>query len=453
MLEFGTAGIRGNVRDAVRPETALAVGRAVAAEGSEVAIARDGRATGATLLDAAVAGVTSGGTNVERLGMLPTPTLAFATRGRLGIMLTASHNPPSDNGIKVFRDGVEFDRDAERRIERRLKAGTDPARWDAWGTRRRGAILDDYREAVVDYLQRWGDAPSELTIAVDCGNGCAGMAVPWVLGELGADVRTINAHIDGHFSARGSEPTPEALGTLRNFVADGTFDLGLALDGDADRLVVVDGAGDIVHEDTVLAILAHEYVDAAECEEPAVVTTPNASTRVDHRVKAAGGRVERTALGTLHEGIARVRSEDPASDTRVVFAAEPWKHIHPAFGGWIDGIVSAGLVSRLVAVAGGLDPLREPVPSAPYRKRSVGCPADHQEAVMDSLERALRGEFPDADLDTAHGIRLSWESDGWILIRPSGTEPKIRIYAEHPRVDEVVELVIEHVRELVESRG
>ncbi|WP_251343194.1 phosphomannomutase [Haloplanus halophilus] len=440
---FGTAGIRGSVETDVTPELAVAVGRAVGrdavdgtaatAEDPEVVIGRDGRTTGAGLAAAVEAGVLSGGASVRRIGVVPTPTLAFASRGRRGVMLTASHNPPGDNGIKAFVDGVEYDGDAERGVERRVEAGEGPVAWDAWGERREASPLPAYREAVVDYARGFGASLDGLRVAVDCGNGVAALATPTVLRELGASVVTLHANVDGHFPGRGSKPTPDSLAGLRRFVADGDAELGIGHDGDADRIVVVDGEGEVVHEDTVLAVVAERYVRASDATDPVVVTTPNASARIDERVAAAGGRTERIALGALHEGIARVR----AAGGTVAFAAEPWKHVHPDFGGWIDGVVSAAVIARLVAAA-GLPALREPVTERPYRKVSVPCPDGAKAAAMERLGTALPEAFPEASVDTAHGVRLERPDGSWLLVRPSGTEPYVRLYAESDAVDELV---------------
>lgn len=445
MAKFGTAGIRGPVAETLPPETVVVVGRAIAAEAKDVAIARDGRVTGEALLDAARAGLTSGGANVERLGILPTPALSFASRDRHGVMITASHNPPGDNGIKVFRDGVEIDRETERAIEERVAAGTRPVAWEQWGTTRGGRVLAEYREAVLTYLADHGSSLDGCAIAVDCGNGTGGLAAPVVLQRLDADVRALDARIDGHFPSRPSKPTPETLETLSEFVAAGPSDFGIAFDGDADRVVLVGGDGSIVHEDTVLAILAAHYVERSSCEDPVVVTTPNASTRIDRRVENFGGRVERTDLGALHEGIVEVETAAHSAETQVVFAGEPWKHIHPAFGGWIDGIVSAALVAKLIADAGDLRALRAPIREPPYRKRDVPCPESEKQRVLTALRSELPERYPDAEFDTRYGVRLRWPGEGWLLLRASGTEPMIRVYAEHERVDALVEGVLERL--------
>ncbi|MEF8887558.1 MAG: phosphomannomutase [Haloarculaceae archaeon] len=438
---FGTAGIRGPVTE-VTPDLAVRVGRAAAtaAEGGEFVVARDGRETGQALAAAVTSGLLAGGADVRRAGTLPTPALASASGGRRGVMVTASHNPPADNGLKLFVDGEEYDRAAERAVEERVDAPV--ADWDQWGEAERVDVLEGYRRTVTDYAAGHGADAGGLTVAVDCGNGVASLATPQTLTSLGAEVRALNATVDGHFPARQSKPTPESLADLRAFVADGA-DLGVGHDGDADRVVVVDGDGEVVHEDTVLAVLAEHYTRASDAADPVVVTTPNASGRIDERVRAAGGRVERVRLGALHEGIASARADGDV-DTEVVFAAEPWKHIHPGLGGWIDGVASAAVFTRLVA-AEGLEALRAPVTERPYRKESVPCPDDRKAAAMAELEGTLPDAFPEATVDTDHGVRLDLPDGSWTLVRPSGTEPYIRVYAESEDVDALVATVRERV--------
>ena len=443
---FGTAGIRGPVTE-VTPELAVQVGQAAAtaAGGGEFAVGRDGRETGEALAAGVTAGLLAGGADVVRAGQVPTPALAFASRGRRGVMVTASHNPPADNGLKLFVDGEEYDREAERAVEDGVDA--TPADWDQWGGVERVDTLDPYRETVADYARDYGSDADGLTVAVDCGNGMASLATPQVLTSVGAETRALNANVDGHFPARGSKPTAGTLADLRAFVADGA-DLGIGHDGDADRIVIVDGEGEVVHEDTVLAILAEHYTRESDAADPVVVTTPNASGRIDERVQAAGGRVERVRLGALHEGVASARAAGDA-DTSVVFAAEPWKHMHPELGGWIDGVASAVVFTRLAA-AEGLAALREPVTERPYRKESVPCPDDRKAAAMDRLRETLPDALPEATVDTDHGVRLDLPDGSWTLVRPSGTEPYVRVYAESEDVDALVATVRERVEAAVE---
>jgi phosphomannomutase len=443
---FGTAGIRGPVTE-ITPELALAVGRAVGTGAEEVVVGRDGRGTGEALAAAIEAGVESAGADSRRAGELPTPALAFASQGRHGVMLTASHNPPADNGIKLFADGRELDRESERRIETRVAEERDAASWDVWGSTEQVSVLPAYLDAVAAYARQHGDSPDGLTVAVDCGNGMASLATPQVLRELGAEVVALNANVDGRFPARESKPTAESLVDLRSFVAEGPADVGIGHDGDADRIVIVDGDGGVVHEDTILAIVAGHYVRACDAADPVVVTTPNASGRIDERVREAGGRVERVRLGALHEGVATARANgDP--EATVAFAAEPWKHVHPGFGGWIDGIASAAVFTRLVA-AHGLGALRERVTERPYRKESVPCPEEKKAAAMETLETTLPDAFPEAAVDREYGVRLELPGGAWTLVRPSGTEPYVRVYAESEAVDELISTAVDCIERAI----
>jgi phosphomannomutase len=453
---FGTAGVRGDVVERVTPELALAVGRAVGLEaaartGAErptFVLGRDGRTTGPGLAAAVEAGLTSAGASVTRIGVVPTPTVAFASRGRHGVMLTASHNPPTDNGIKCFADGVEYDHEMEAGVERRVEADPAPVAWDRWGETDRADPLPAYRRAVAEYAASHGAPADGLRVVVDCGNGVGAVATPEVLSDLDVDVVTLNATVDGHFPGRPSKPTPESLADLRAVVADDDdAAFGVGHDGDADRLAVVDASGEVIHEDTITAILAGYVVANTDAADPVVVTTPNSSGRIDERVEAADGRVERVSLGSLHEGIRDVR----AAGGDVVYAAEPWKHLHPELGGWIDGVASVALLARVVAEAAeatgegaggaGLDRLREPVTERPYVKTNVDCPEATKPDAMADLATDLPDAFPEAaaEVDAADGVRLDFGDGSWLLVRPSGTEPYIRLYAESDDVDALLE--------------
>ncbi len=448
---FGTAGIRGDVRDRVTPSLALSVGHAVGVDAETVVIGRDGRVTGQSLAAAVAAGVTSAGARALRAGMLPTPALANASEGRHGIMLTASHNPPSDNGLKLFVDGEEYDSAREAMIEDRLASTHEPTSWDRFGSVERISPLDSYRAAVVEYATSIA-TPGELsalTVVVDCANGMAALGTPQVLRSLGAHVITLNGNVDGHFPGRPSKPTPVTLSDCRAMVAstEGLV-IGIGHDGDADRIVVIDGEGEIIHEDTILAVLAEHYVRRSDADEPVVLTTPNASDRIDERVSVAGGRTERTRLGYLHDGIDRLRN----ADETVAFAGEPWKHVHPAFGPWIDGVVSAAVLTALIASeSDGLDGIREQITERPYRKVNVDCPDALKGSVMDRLETTMPDAFPSATISTDYGVRVSLPDGSWTLVRPSGTEPYVRVYAESPTVDELVSTVRNVVTETVEN--
>lgn len=447
---FGTTGIRGSVTEKVTPELALRVGRAAGRHGEEFVIGRDGRETGPAIAAAMEAGLESAGADVVRVGMVPTPALSFATVNRHSVMITASHNPPTDNGIKFFADRQEYTTADERRVEATFEDDPGPASWDEWGEKRREEILPAYRDAIVEYASQFGESLDDLTVAVDCGNGVSALGTPPILRRLGSNVHTLHANIDGHFPGRRNKPTPESLAGLKQYVAERPeIDLGVGHDGDADRIVVVDADGEIVHEDTILAVMAEHYTAASDVEDPVVVTTPNVSGRVDERVEAAGGRVERTALGTLHEGIADVH-EAGGPETEVVFAGEPWKCIHPHLGIWTDGIATAAVLSRLVADV-GLASLTDPVVERPLVKDPVHCPEEEKTDVMRELETVLPEQYPEAAVSLEYGVRIELEDGSWFLVRPSGTEPYIRVYVESDDVDSLIGDVTDTVERVVSN--
>lgn len=442
---FGTAGIRGLTSETVTPENAVRIGQAAGVHAKEtdgsdtIVVGRDGRTTSSGILHALKSGLMSTGIQVRDIGEVPTPVLAYASRHKRGIMVTASHNPPEYNGIKFFVHGREYARSDEARLEELFEKRPTVVGWDEWSAPISCGVVSDYRKAVKRYAEQYGESIDAVSVAVDCGNGMAGHATPQVLTDLGARVVGVNANVDGFFPGRGSKPSDESLEAFLGFIQGGEFDFGLAHDGDADRIVLLNNVGEIIHEDTVLAILAEQYVQESSVGDPVVVTTPNASTRVDERVKIAGGRVIRTGLGNLQGGISEVRG---SNQTQVVFAAEPWKHIHPEFGWWIDGIVSAAVLARLVAEAGSLDSLRENIEERPYEKQSVHCPDDEKDRVMAELAKVLPEEFEEIEMSSEYGIRLTLGDNSWILIRPSGTEPVIRVYCESERVNHLLERAV-----------
>jgi len=429
---FGTAGVRGGL-DTVTPSLVARIGEAVGRTADSVVVGRDGRHTGASLTSAFVVGAESAGCDVLFLGEVPTHVVAWMARerGAYGAAITASHNPPEDNGVKLFRnDGREFGEEDERRVGELVESEPDTAEIHDWTEACRVDPVDEYIDAAVEYVEGRGDTTKVdgLRLAVDTANGVGVETTPPVLECLGAEVVAINAQVDPMFPGRGSKPTPESLDDFVDFVRRRDFDLGIAHDGDADRVVFVDDEG-VVSEDAVLAVLAREYAPGT------VLTTPNTSPRVDDAVAEAGGEIERVPLGEVSQ---RTRGRD------VAFSAEPWKHVFTEFGGWVDGTVTAAEVTRLHADDPGVfDGLRD----VNVRKRSVECPDEFKAKVMESVEEDLRDEYAGNEFDTTAGVRVALDDRRWFLVRKSGTEPVVRVYAEGE--DSLVESLVGTVEDAV----
>ncbi|WP_435064303.1 phosphoglucosamine mutase [Halobaculum sp. EA56] len=415
---FGTSGIRGPFGDEVTADLALDVGRALASTGTDrLVIGRDPRDTGSLLADAASAGARERGADVTRLGVVSTPTLARSVAWRdadAGLMVTASHNPPQDNGLKLWTpSGRAFDGEQREEVSRVVREGDFAAAdWDATGTESRwdGATERHRRHLVESFGSLDG-----VSVAVDLGNGAGGVTAA-ALRDLGCRVVTLNGQRDGRFPGRPSEPTAENCGDLRRFVADADVDLGIAHDGDADRMRAVTEEGEFVSGDVQLALFAREVVDAGD----AVATPVDTSLVVDDVVAERGGSVVRTRVGDVFVA-------EAARDPEVVFGGEQ-------SGTWIwpeetlcpDASYAACVLVSTVRESGPLSEAVASIDTYPVRRDAVET--DHKDAVVERVADRLRDRH-DA-VDTTDGVRVETD-DGWFLVRASGTEPIVRLTVEH----------------------
>jgi phosphoglucosamine mutase len=430
---FGTSGIRGPVGDEVTAELALRVGRAVGAETDRVVVGRDPRTSGELLVDALAAGLRELGTDVVDLGVAATPTVARAVGWEdadAGVSVTASHNPATDNGLKLWQpSGQAYDAEGRERITGRIKAD-DPALqpWDRLGDRRRADATDRH----VDALVRSADPP-ELSVAVDVGNGAGGVTAD-ALVELGCHVETLNAQPDGRFPGRPSEPTAENCTALSTLVAEGDYDLGVAHDGDADRTRAVAGDGTFLSGDALLALFA---ADAAEPGQRVAVPVDTSLAVEDYLAERDVG-VTRTPVGDVYVA-------EAATDPDVAFGGEP-------SGAWIwpeatlcpDGPLAAVRLAEMAAE----EPLAERlsrIPTYPIRRANVEV--DGKAAVMARVEERVLESYD--DVETLDGVRVQTD-DGWFLIRASGTQPLVRVTAE-ARDAARAEALADGARTLVEA--
>jgi len=457
---FGTSGIRGPVGDMVDAALALDVGRAVAAETDTVVVGRDVRETGLVLADALSSGLRECGTDVIRLGVVSTPTLARSVQwygADAGVGITASHNPAPDNGIKLWNpSGQAFTPTQTTAIEERLAADSvELASWDEFGSER---VVETAASRHIEHLvstfsdpERSLSTPFEdLTIIVDLGNGTGRVTVD-ALDALGATIHTLDAQPDGRFPARKSEPNAETLEALQSVVPSLGADLGLAHDGDADRMVAVTADGEYVPGDVLLALFGRDAVasvssDVAETPRvtsdgaenhtspkgsPAVAVPVDTSLLVADTVRQADGEVAYTPVGDVH--VAEAASQDG-----FVFGGEP-------SGAWIwpdqtlapDGHFAALRLAALVNSHGSLRELIDEIPTGAYVTRRENVPAGDRAASMEAIEAALRDRYD--DIDTIDGLRIDTD-DGWFLVRPSGTEPLVRVTAEARSDNAAVEL-------------
>ncbi len=435
---FGTSGIRGQVGEDVTAEVALSVGRALGVDTDRVVVGRDPRESGRFLADAVAVGLRECGTDVVRLGMAATPTIARSIAPQdadAGVAVTASHNPPEDNGLKLWQpSGQAFDEPRRNAIAGRVQEGAfDPAPWDGSGTESR---WEDAREqhirAIVDAVGH--DTLEGLSVAVDLGNGAGGIGID-ALTQLGASVETLNAQPDGAFPARPSEPTAENCGTLCDLVGAGEFDLGIAHDGDADRMLGVTEQGTWVPGDVLLALFARRAVSEGE----RVAVPVDTSLAVADSIVEEGGSVVRTRVGDVYVA-------ERASEAGVAFGGEP-------SGAWIwpgktlcpDGPLAAAKLAALVAERGPLSELVGGVDTYPIRRTSVEV--EKKRVVMERVSDRVREGYD--DVTTLDGVRVDL-GEAWFLVRASGTQPLIRVTAE-ARETARADSAFEEARGLVEE--
>jgi phosphomannomutase/phosphoglucomutase len=434
MKVFGSSGTRGVANDVLTPDFALKVAKAAGSvwPADRVAVARDTRTTGQVLADAAASGLASVGADVDRLGIVPTPGLqGYAARERVpAVMITASHNPPEYNGVKlVGDDGVELDVATLERVEQAFLAEKfDVASWDEVGdTRRVETARRDYVDALLTAVDRETIAAADLTVALDPGHGAGALTSPEFFRELGCEVVTANAQPDGFFPGRDPEPVPENLGDLGRLVRAADADVGIAHDGDADRAIFFDERGDYVEGDATLAALA-----AAELEPgDTTVSAVNVSQRLVDVADDTGAELDLTPIGST-QIMTRIR-ELQADGRHVPIAGEGnGGVIFPDYRLSRDGAYTGARFLELVAER----PASEVV--APYDgyenvRVNVGYDSEAERtALLDAAEAAARDA--DGDLTTIDGFRVDY-GDAWVLARPSGTEPVVRIYAEARSVD------------------
>ena len=430
MHVFGSSGVRGVAGEELTPADAMQVAQAAgsvwATDTDRVAIARDTRTSGRTYENAATSGFTGLGFDVDRLGVVPTPGLqAYCeSEGVPGLMVTASHNPPAYNGIKlVGADGVELRRETLDAVERSLDAVPSHAAWDRMGADRHvEGARGEYKADVIRSVDRERIAGADLTVAVDPGHGAGALVSPELFRELGCTVHTVNAQPDGHFPGRNPEPVAETLGDLRSYVKATDADLGIAHDGDGDRAMFVDERGEHIDGSATFAALAAAELEAGD----GVVSAVNASQRIVDVVEEADATLSLTPIGSTYI-VSRIKARQ-AEGTRVAIAGEGNGGIlFPEYRIARDGAYTAARFCELLTDRTASELV------APYdeyynvrRNLHVEDQAD-REAKLDGIERHAAEST--ADLDTTDGWRLDY-GDGWVLARPSGTEPVVRVYAE-----------------------
>jgi phosphoglucosamine mutase len=436
---FGTDGIRGPVGSQIDAGLALGLGRAVGhrlgGSGRSVLVGRDTRRSGEMLSAALAAGLAATGTDAIDLGVVTTPCLVHASldpRHAAGIMVSASHNPAPDNGLKVVVAGRKADDETEEELDALID---DPSPIPSPPNDELGRVRFD-RDAPDAYARHLrevaGDAFEGLRVGIDCANGSASQIAPELFRSLGAQVTVLFDAPNGTNINEGCGSThPERLAET---VAAAGLELGMAFDGDADRLIAVDERGQLVDGDAVMGILALERLAGGTLRNSVLVATVMSNGGLERAVRAAGGTMVRTPVGDRHVFEAMERED-------AVLGGEQSGHIilrdRSTTG---DGLLTGIELVRAVRAAG--------IPLSELAARIPRLP----QVVINSRVRRLDDWHEDTEFVAAVERATARMGDrGRILVRPSGTEPKIRIMVEGDDADEI-DRIARELATLAEAR-
>ena len=391
----------------------------------EVLLGQDGRTSSPAMANAAVSGLMSSGRNVAEAGAVPTPALQYAVKAmgfKGGVMVTASHNPPKYNGIKaVGHDGVEVPRLDEQRIEKIFFDGSqNKADWKSIGVaRQEPSVVRTYTNGILSKVNPKLISQRKFTVVMDLGNGAQCVAAPYLVESLGCKLITLNSILDGAFPGRGPEPTPSTLGDLSQAVKSVGADLGVAYDGDGDRSIFCDESGKVLWGDESGCLIADYLMERNP--DSLVVTTVSSSQAIETVAKKRGGKVLRTKVGSVD--VSRAMLERKALlgfEENGGFIYSP--HIAVRDGGMTTALMLECLADRGMSFS---KTLAFSVPKFFQAKSKVEVDKKKTAQVMKSVERQAKGEVERTD-----GLKVWTDEKSWALIRPSGTEPIIRIFTE-----------------------
>lgn len=444
---FGTSGVRALVNKELTPFLVTQIGNAIAIYLSEgkALVGHDTRTSSPMIVHALAAGLLANNFKVFLQGLTPTPILAFLTKQLkvdVGIMITASHNPPQYNGIKLFnKDSTPYHEKQQNKIEDILKKGEKAkANWNQMGTT---TIIDETSQ-YVEMIEKTVKLEKNWYVVLDPGCGATSHIAPQIFRRLGCKVTAINAQPDGFFSGRKPEPDSESLEPLCKIVRQLDADIGIAYDGDGDRMVAVDEEGNISSFDQILAAYSAHVIK--KNKGGVIVTHIEASMCIEKMVEKYHGKVVRTKVGDVN--IATAIKENEA-----VFGGEPcgaW--IHPKHHFCPDGILSSVLLLKALEEENkNLSSFVNEAPAYSIQRKNIPCPNERKDIVIEKISKLSPSFFAEVLGETKiDGLRLILKN-GWILIRPSGTEPLIRLTVEAETRKEAEENLKKGVRMVEEA--
>jgi len=424
---FGTNGVRFVPGVSHDLDFAINLGEAIGTYfgDGELLLGQDGRVSSPALANAAISGLMSSGRNVAEAGLVPTPALQFAVKSmgfRGGVMVTASHNPPQYNGLKVAGpDGVEVPRLDEQRIEKiYFEKSQSKADWKSVGVLRpEPSVVRNYISGIISKVNSKMISERRFTVVMDPGNGAQCVAAPYLVEALGCKLITLNSTVDGSFPGRGPEPTPDSLNDLSQAVKSAGADFGVAYDGDGDRSIFCDEDGRVMWGDQTGCFIADYVLESHP--SGTLVTSVSSGQAIEVVAKKRNSKVLRTKVGSVD--ISRTMIERGA-----IFGFEEnggcmyMPHVPVRDGGMTTALMLECLASKGMSFSKALSFV---VPRFYQSKTKIEVEKKKVDSVMKAVERQAKGEVERID-----GVKVWTDERSWVLARPSGTEPIIRIFTE-----------------------
>ena len=439
---FGTNGIRGVFPDDFNLEfihdMTLSIGTYF--EKGPILIGYDGRDSSPLICKIITSTLNSIGINCNIAGLVPTPCLEYAVKSlgySGGIMITASHNPPQYNGIKpAGKDGVEISREDELLIEDiYLKKNwlSNPEKWGT--TEEETRSIETYLNGIKSHVNSKLIESKSFKVVLDLGNGAQAVSAPDFCKKVNCETILVNETIDGKFPGRGSEPTPQNLSVLSKTVIENQADFGIAFDGDGDRSIFCDNLGNILSGDRSALILIQHIL--SKNPNSLVVTCLNSGTNTEVLTEKYNSKVIRTKVGSVEV------SRKMLSTNALIGFEENGGFMFGKHNQVRDGCMSLALMLDLLAITDNtLSDQISKLPQSFTTKDKIQCSSQNAKQIISSLKT----EFPESDL--SDGIKIIIDSKNWVMIRPSGTEPIIRIYAESESQEKLEALMIEFLQKV-----
>ncbi|WML66799.1 MAG: Phosphoglucomutase/phosphomannomutase [Methanoregula sp. SKADARSKE-2] len=426
---FGTNGVRGVIGKDMTPELVFTIGRSLGdMRKGHLAVGRDTRTSGEVLINAVKAGILASGCEVVDCGILPTPALQYIIREHFdgGAMITASHNPPEYNGVKIIEpDGTEMDDEETIKLEHVIFSRShETVEWhEVLPETYAPHLIDEYVTAIVDHFP---EKPGKgITVVVDPGSGPACLTTASILREMGCRVLTVNGVMDGTFPGRLPEPTVEGLEVLSELVKQSGAAFGVAHDGDADRAVFVDEEGTFVEENAEFALIAQTM-----CTKRGVIVTPVSTSKIVELIaKNHDCSVVYTPVGSIY--VARTMRSLIEKRSDVIFGGEGnGGLIFPCHQFCRDGGMTAAMMVKILASEKvSLSRLIKQLPERHMIKDKI------RTTEGEKVLRMLRSVYAGAKTDETDGLKI-FRDDSWALVRASGTEPIVRIIIDSPNIAE-----------------